>query len=239
MIFNMKKHKKGNTFLVFAGIFFCVCLVGLAAFLTVFLSPESFEQEAPVPGTASYGESASLEEATAGADFGSPLTDVAHQILFVGDSRTAGMRGAVQNRGGDSCSYIAKDGEGYYWLRDTAMGELTSFLDGSPDAVVVLNLGVNDLAEISAYISMYQDLFSRYPQASFSVMSVNPVDEGCSVSNAEIEAFNQQMASAFPDNYLDCYQYLMTNGYETVDTLHYTEDTYIAIHNFAAETLFR
>ena len=48
-----------------------------------------------------------------------------------------------------------------------------------------------------------------------------------------VEAFNSDIKDAFPDQYLDCYSYLIENGFQTVDGLHYTEETYQIIHDFA------
>ena len=52
----------------------------------------------------------------------------------------------------DTCSYIGKVGEGYYWLVNEGIDQLRTSLSKEPDATVVFNLGVNDLSEIDRYL---------------------------------------------------------------------------------------
>lgn len=139
----------------------------------------------------------------------------------------------------DPCTCIAMEGEGYRWFYNEGIVQLEETLSENPRQIVIFNLGVNDLEEITNYISLYQALFEAYPQTSFHIMSVNPVDEAQfdGVSNEEIEAFNSQMREAFSCQYLDCYAYLLREGYETVDGLHYSGETYRSIHHFAVSSL--
>ena len=162
-----------------------------------------------------------------------------HSFIFVGDSRTVGMASAEKAHDpSDTCRYIAKEGEGYEWLKNTGTGELAAALSDTPEATVILNLGVNDITEADAYISYYKQLFDSYPVTDFHIMSVNPVGEKCEgTSNEEIKAFNEELAAHFGERYLDCYHYLKQEGFETVDELHYTNDTYRQIHHYAVTTL--
>lgn len=162
-----------------------------------------------------------------------------HHFLFVGDSRTVGMEEAMQDSDdADTCSYIGKVGEGYYWLVNEGIDQLRTSLSKEPDATVVFNLGVNDLSEIDRYLAFYPQIFAEYPDASFYIMSVNPVGDACSgASNEEIRDFNAKLKESFPDQYLDCYDYLEQNGFSTVDDLHYTNDTYRAIHDYTVSAI--
>ena len=138
----------------------------------------------------------------------------------------------------DTCSYIGKVGEGYYWLVNEGIDQLRTSLSKEPDATVVFNLGVNDLSEIDRYLAFYRQIFAEYPDASFYIMSVNPVGDACSgASNEEIRDFNAKLKESFPDQYLDCYDYLEQNGFSTVDDLHYTNDTYRAIHDYTVRAI--
>mgnify|MGYP000815386143 FL=1 len=68
----------------------------------------------------------------------------------------------------------------------------------------MFNLGVNDLSEIDRYLAFYPQIFAEYPNASFYIMSVNPVGDACSgASNEEIRDFNAKLKESFPDQYLD------------------------------------
>ena len=162
-----------------------------------------------------------------------------HSFIFVGDSRTVGMASAEKAHDpSDTCRYIAKEGEGYEWLKNTGTGELAAALSDTPEATVILNLGVNDITEADAYISYYKQLFDSYPVTDFHIMSVNPVTDDCStVTNEAINAFNQKLKAAFPEQYLDVYNYLLTGDFSTVDGLHYTDSTYLSIHYYVVSRL--
>ncbi len=167
------------------------------------------------------------------------------KYIFVGDSRTVGM----QNTIGDDSVYIGKVGEGYQWFSGEGIRQLKRALKKTPYAKVILNLGVNDLANISNYIACYQNLIYQYPQARFYFLSVNPIEQKLAkasgystaiVSNAKIQTFNASMQAAFPGAYLDCYNYLTGQGLirnvkagaGTVDGIHYTSSVYRAIYHF-------
>lgn len=167
------------------------------------------------------------------------------KYIFVGDSRTVGMQNTV---GGDNI-FIGEVGEGYTWFSAKGTRLLKKALKEYPQAKVIINLGVNDLGNISNYIACYQNLILQYPQARFYFMSVNPIEtklaklrgyNTATVSNAKIQAFNASLQAAFPGAYLDCYRYLtgqglirnVKTGAGTVDGIHYTSSVYWAIYNY-------
>lgn len=158
-----------------------------------------------------------------------------HAFVFVGDSRTLGMKDAV----GDGCTYLGAEGEGYSWFSTDGVLALADYLGSNPSQTIILNLGVNDPENINVYIDLYKKLISEYPSCRFYVLSVNPLDEHAdfNTTNEMIELFNATMKSSFPDNYLDCYSYLKENGFETVDGLHYSDATYQKIHQFVTDCL--
>lgn len=149
---------------------------------------------------------------------------------FVGDSRTVGMGIAT----GKSSKCIAKVGEGYNWYVSTAEKKLKAKLKKKPTATVVINFGINDLGNYKKYIARYKKLLKAYPKAHIYFMSVNPFRTGygwnCTTSG--VKTFNKAIKNAFPNNYIDCYSYLVKKGYSTVDGLHYTTATYKKIYNF-------
>lgn len=170
--------------------------------------------------------------------------------IFVGDSRTVGMHNTV---GGDDI-FIGEIGEGYEWFSTKGMRLLKKALKTEPQAKVIINLGVNDLGNITNYITCYQNLIVQYPQARFYFLSVNPIEtklaKACGystaiVSNAKIQAFNASLQAAFPGAYLDCYNYLVGQnlirnvkaGVGTVDGIHYTSLVYWAIYNFTISAI--
>lgn len=153
-------------------------------------------------------------------------------LIFVGDSRVVGMAGAGGFR------YVGEVGQGYYWLSGEGLRWLEQEMAADPDAAVVFCMGINDLGNIDAYVNYYDMLLSWYPDKELYFMSVNPVNEaaeranGYSVTNEAIEAFNSRLMEHFPDQYIDVYEYLLANGYGTVDGVHYDEATYSWIQQY-------
>lgn len=248
--FNIRKDramKIRNYLTILFAVVAIILLLGLAGFMTYYAADDSnpvkqqiatilpmeeifdflhlnvSEYSVPVNTT-----EASTEQATAVA-----LKE--HSFLFVGDSRTLGMKDAT----GDSCTYLGAEGEGYSWFSGDGVLALADYLGSNPSQTVILNLGVNDPENINVYIDLYKKLISEYPSSRFYILSVNPLDEHAdfNTTNEMIELFNATMKSSFPDNYLDCYSYLKETGFETVDGLHYSNATYQKIHQFVVDSL--
>ena len=231
-----------SAFLVTLASLSILFLLGLAAYLTVYLNEKSITPAKPAQLIADTALPAIEPDAAAITPVpkNSEHQEVPHTYLIVGDSRMVGMRNALsQADSKDSCAFLAKEGEGLKWLQDSALLELKETLKKTPDTVVVFNLGVNDLSNVDNYITLYKELFAIYRDSHFYIMSVNPVnDELCEgASNDEIKAFNHAIQDAFPDNYLDCYSYLVSDGFTTIDGLHYAQETSLDIHRFLVRTL--
>ena len=139
-------------------------------------------------------------------------------VIFVGDSRTVGMELAIT----DNIQTIAEVGQGYYWLVNTADEQLRSQI--TDQSILVFNLGVNDLANADKYCEYLSNLQQDYPNLQIWYVSVNPVED-TTVTNAEINQFNEQIQNAGFD-YIDTNSYLTDTGFNTVDGLHYTSETY-------------
>ncbi|MCC8045452.1 MAG: hypothetical protein LIP12_08155 [Clostridiales bacterium] len=162
------------------------------------------------------------------------------KYIFVGDSRIVGMASAVSD---SNTIFIGKVGMGLSWLKSTASGTLATYLNSDPNAKVIFAFGVNDLYNISSYITYYNTLIAKYPDTEFYMMAVNPVNEttakkyGYSVTNSQIAAFNKKLKAAFSSIYVDTYTYLNTNGFGTSDGIHYTSATYKTIYNYVISAI--
>ena len=230
------KRKTTNLVIVLLS-FLIAALIALAVFMTWFTKEQTAFLEKSLRDVKNEH---SVQDSSDTADTSDHIVSSScHHFLFVGDSRTVGMEEAMQDSDdADTCSYIGKVGEGYYWLVNEGIDQLRTSLSKEPDATVVFNLGVNDLSEIDRYLAFYPQIFAEYPNAYFYIMSVNPVGDACSgASNEEIRDFNAKLKESFPDQYLDCYDYLEQNGFSTVDDLHYTNDTYRAIHDYTVSAI--
>jgi hypothetical protein len=158
------------------------------------------------------------------------------KYIFVGDSRTEGMR--IMDTAGDAL-YIAKIGAGYEWLSGEAGTLLAQYLNLNPEVRVVLAFGVNDLGNVKSYLTYYKNLIRSYPKTSFYFLSVNPVDEeketqyGFRVKNTSIQSFNEQLQAEFAASvYIDTYTYLMARGVDTTDGVHYEAQVYTELYSF-------
>lgn len=226
---------------IFLAVLGILALLALAAFMTVYVRDDSdplrqklMQIVQPVlhvveqPAT----EAPSTEAAPVQTDTAAVKE---HSFLFVGDSRTLGMRDAV----GDNCTYLGAEGQGYQWFASEGLSALDAELKAQPNRQVIINFGVNDPENVNLYIDLYHTLIETYPDASFYLLSVNPLvdSEDLNTTNEMIALFNATIAGHFPDQYLDSNSFLTSTGFETVDGLHYTDATYQAIHNFVVDKL--
>ena len=155
------------------------------------------------------------------------------QMIFVGDSRVVGM-----SETGKYC-YVGKESIGYDWFVSEGIYQMLDQMYAWPEADVILCFGINDVANIGAYIAEYQYLMETYPETRFWFMSVNPVNDGMAsscgyfINSDMVRSFNDILQQAFPEEYLDCYSYLQENGFGTPDGVHYDMGTYVVIQEYA------
>ncbi len=152
-------------------------------------------------------------------------------IVFVGDSRTVQMQMAV---GSTDKAYIAKVGEGYNWFLNTALSEIPHYAGNG--TTMIINFGVNDLANASKYIRLVNSNIDAWTEAGITVYyaAVTPVGGNASVSNSQIESFNARMQSELDPRvrWLDGYTYLTQTGFSSADGLHYNSDTYRSLYSY-------
>lgn len=152
-------------------------------------------------------------------------------LVFVGDSRTVQMQKAV---GSTDKAFIAKIGEGYSWFKNTALSEIPSY--AGTGTTMIINFGVNDLANASKYIQLVNSNIDAWTEAGITVYyaAVTPVGNCSSVSNAQIENFNARLQSELDPRvqWLDGYTYLTQTGFSTADGLHYNNDTYRSLYSY-------
>lgn len=156
-------------------------------------------------------------------------------LIWAGDSRTIGMQNALDNED----RYIGAAGEGYYWLKETGLPIIKEAIENEPLSPVVFNFGVNDYDNLELYLSLYKEICSEYPDTHFYFLSVNPIEPTLckTLTNEDICDFNAHLKAAYPDTYLDSYTYLMVNEITTIDGIHYSEEGYRQIYEFAVEQI--
>ena len=148
---------------------------------------------------------------------------------WIGDSRTVGLA--------DYCAidYIAEVGCGLDYFVDNI--DVINNLRGYN---VIINLGVNDLYNVDKYIDVLNNLSDEFfAYNNLYYLSVNPCENDYKYLNTDINNFNNKLLTQLREDYtfLDCNSYLKANGFETVDGLHYTENTYRDIYNFVKDSI--
>lgn len=149
--------------------------------------------------------------------------------IFVGDSRTVGMNkyGIIPS----NYIVIAKVGEGYDFL----ISNMQSLYEAN-NSDIIINLGVNDLDDISKYINTYRELNNTdKSNNTYYIVSVNPVEDYPTITNEQIEQFNSKLKQLCDEcdkfNYIDTYPSLVDKKNYTTDGLHYNKQTYSEIYS--------
>ena len=159
------------------------------------------------------------------------------QNIFVGDSRTCGMRDAV---GGSNDYWICEISTGLSWMNSTAVPKIDEYLSGKTTKYnIYFNFGVNDPGNVFGYIKKYQELVKKYSDHRVVIVSVNPINDSLAsgrsnITNKMVVDFNNLLSKASGINYCDTYS-LISNNFETEDGIHYKNATYRKIYNAMKE----
>ena len=156
------------------------------------------------------------------------------RIIFVGDSRTEGIRDAV----GDDSVWSCLSGKGYDWMVQTGVPQIEDEIE--KNTAIIFLMGVNDPFNVNNYINYINE--KAYEWAAIGAqtyfVSVGPVEKDPYITNAQIESFNTSMENNLSGvKYIDVYTHLVENGYATVDGLHYPANVSIEIYNYILENL--
>lgn len=156
------------------------------------------------------------------------------KLIFIGDSRTEGIRDAVQ----DDSIWSCLSSMGYTWMTTTGVPQIEDEIENNT-AVIIL-MGVNDPFQVNNYINYINEKAAQWAAlgAKTYFVSVGPVQSDPYVTNKEIESFNAAMqANLVNVTYIDIYTYLMEDGFSTLDGTHYPADVSIKIYNYILEHL--
>ena len=155
----------------------------------------------------------------------------AEDYCFIGDSRFVEMRNVVNNEDIYFCDFGV--GYDFYWENKNSILNLSK-----ENTIIIYNLGMNDL-NAKKHVEAINDLFNNgFERVIF--MTINPVDEiiarthGYSLKNNNIDAFNQYIKENVVSNvmFLNSNKFLKENGFNTLDGIHYSNDTYTKIYDY-------
>ena len=157
--------------------------------------------------------------------------------IIIGDSRTVNIdRLYGINATFDNTFIFAQNGAGYTYFENTAIPAAKRFEKAHPEIKkwrYVICLGVNDLGNASKYATKLSVLGI---EREVYFMSVNPVTPNpevidFQVVNLKISEFNDTIKNMPNIHYIDSYSYLMANGFDTVDGVHFDAETTGTIYN--------
>ena len=176
---------------------------------------------------------------------------VINKRLFVGDSRTVGMRNAVEKNSMDvwSCA----DSKGITWFSSDGIRNLNSYM-GQDTALIIL-MGVNDTANVKRYLSYINENAPKWISKGVKVyfVSVNPTHgpqryapntpDGIQPGAQNvvcIEDFNKTMVDGLIDEvtFIDTYHGLdwPANCFDS-SGLHYNKSQYKRIYDFILDAI--
>lgn len=159
------------------------------------------------------------------------------EVIFVGDSRTVQMLEATQDT---QCSWIGESMRGYEWFVNIGIPLIDA--TAGEGSKIVVQVGINDLSRAAEYAQILNQKAVEWASqgAQLYVVSVNPLDFHQTISDPMIVQFNAVMQhSLLPEIlYFNTYQFLVDNGYHTVDGIHYNAETYQRIYHYMLYALY-
>ena len=222
---------------------------------------ESRWAQGVIPGQGSGNSGGEEEDEVRPPGSYNPIEDL--KVIFMGDSRMVALYcsqaysetdypkhiyndiSGVDYTGyvGDN-TFVARGGEGIYWLEGVATGLAERFVDAN--TAIVLWFGVNDL-------SFYPDIVDRYVNLvnnkllSYGIpiyyMEIGPCDKNNAGKNPTIKAFNTDLATRLDPrvNIIRVYSFveegLQAGVFATLDGLHYDYTTSWSIFRYAMDTI--
>ncbi|MBR5421912.1 MAG: SH3 domain-containing protein [Lachnospiraceae bacterium] len=192
------------------------------------------EPAAAEPTAAAEGDAqppaAEPTEAPAAVPTTPPVAAVAPAgVLMIGDSRCVQMR---DQSGGCGAMWICENGKGYDWFVETAIPQADPIVGRGTK--VVICLGVNDTDHGYSYATMINSLAATWGArgAKLYYVSVNPVSDNPWTTMEEVLGINNYMISNLIGvRYIDTCSYLIANGYNMIDGMHFDAATNLLILN--------
>ncbi len=185
-----------------------------------------------------YGESPNNNS---GSSTNNTTSQKPTKLIFVGDSRTVGMKNAVNSSDIWSC----ETSKGLSWMKSTGIPNIENNLDNKSGVIILM--GINDVkvtnSDILAsnYADYINDKANTWASKGVKVyfVSVMPTKGTYDDLNSYIDKFNSSIKKYLSSNvtYIDANSYLDSNGFSSSDGLHYDSNTYKNIYNYIKQKL--
>lgn len=186
------------------------------------------------------------------------------RVYMVGDSRSVDTKLALGTSVPSNVTFIAKGSQGLSWFKSTAYRQLLRAVASRPKTekkAVVINLGVNDLQNSSAYVTYMKKVAANLKRYNCKMyyMSVNPVNSamlkrhgGRNRTEQQVAYFNKVIYQKLCSGRGKCFTYINTctnlqmkgwisnrHNVGTYDGLHYSNETYLRIFDYTMRYLNR
>lgn len=185
--------------------------------------------------TSSSQQSSSSSSSSSSSQTSSQTANSSNKLIFVGDSRTVGMKSAVNSND----VWSAKESIGLDWMKSTGIPQIENLISNGSSIIILM--GVNDLYKADSYISYINGKAKDWTGKGAKVyfVSVLPTKSSYDSLNSEIDSFNSKMKSNLSSSvkYIDTNSYLKSTGFDSTDGLHYDNATYQKIYNHIKSNL--
>lgn len=186
------------------------------------------------------------------------------RVYCVGDSRTVDTKRALGSSVPSNVEFVAQSGQGLTWFKSTGYKQLLRSVSKRPKTekkAVVINLGVNDLSNSSAYVTYMKKVAANLKKYNCKMyyLSVNPVNSAMiksahrkARSEAQIASFNRTIYTKLCSGknksftYINSCTNLQMKGWISdrfnmgiYDGLHYSNETYLRIFDYCMRYLNR
>lgn len=151
------------------------------------------------------------------------------RVIFLGDSRFREMANYVSaNDNGWECSSTGD----YEWLTSTAYTNADKTI--GEGTKIFINIGLNDLTRYADYAASINTKAQEWKDRGASVyfVAIGPVESNSDILNQDIINFNTYMYQNLKIPFIDAYNYLVENGFETSDGKTYTVATCTALYTY-------
>lgn len=159
------------------------------------------------------------------------------KIIFIGDGRVQQM---IDDAVREQDLWIYKDDADYCWLVEEALPKADTYI--SQGTAVVVWMGQYDTYNAGDYADTLKQWFSIWKKKGSKVYfaSVGPVEqnETFTVANDEIMQFNTVMfQNAAGVGFIDVYNYLVLQGYKTLDGIKYDSSTAAKVYSYIINSI--
>lgn len=140
------------------------------------------------------------------------------QMCFIGDDRVVDLSYVITD-----AKFIATRSADLKWFNGAAIEKFKKIEDDVE--IVIVALGINDTGNVDDYVDRLNNFAEQHKDKVCVYVNIGPVvDTLKTVSNSELEVFNQGMEQGLSDKWtvLDQYQYLKTEGVASRDGMHYS-----------------